>query len=267
MDKINAIKLISAQKEAIEQVKDFNISSKEFKIWYNETKVVIKNIFGINSNFYKEFDALSFYPGSCLVPIVNNQTYKPTTDELKKAYLKSLDHCDTMMNAMIKEIEISGDFEEKNTLTPIDIVIKICLNFHRAILQMKKRHDKRPSIDINDEYDVQDILHTFLKLHFDDIRPEEWTPSYAGSASRVDFLLKQEKIIIEVKKTRTKLRDREVGEQLIIDIDRYKSHPNCDTLICFVYDPDSLINNPVGLENDLNRKTDELNVITIISPK
>ena len=81
MDKINAIKLISAQKEAIEQVKDFNISSKEFKIWYNETKVVIKNIFGINSNFYKEFDALSFYPGSCLVPIVNNQTYKPTTDE------------------------------------------------------------------------------------------------------------------------------------------------------------------------------------------
>ena len=36
MDKINAIKLISAQKEAIEQVKDFNISSKEFKIWYNE---------------------------------------------------------------------------------------------------------------------------------------------------------------------------------------------------------------------------------------
>lgn len=43
-----------------------------------------------------------------------------------------------MMNAMIKEIEISDDFEEKNTLTPIDIVIKICLNFHRAILQMKK---------------------------------------------------------------------------------------------------------------------------------
>lgn len=66
MDKINAIKLISTQKDAIEQVKDFNISSKEFKIWYNETKVVIKNIFGINSNFYKEFDALSFYPGSCV---------------------------------------------------------------------------------------------------------------------------------------------------------------------------------------------------------
>lgn len=62
---------------------------------------------------------------------------------------------------------------------------------------MKKRHDKRPSIDINDEYDVQDILHTFLKLHFDDIRPEEWTPSYAGSASRVDFLLKQEKSLLK----------------------------------------------------------------------
>lgn len=267
MNKINAIKLISTQKEAIERVKDFFISSKEFQIWYNDTKVVIKKIFGINSDFYKRFDALSFSTGSSLMPIVNNHTYSPTIEEIKRAYLKSLDYCDTMMNAMIKEIEISDDFEEENTLTPIDIVIKICSNFHRTILQMKKRHDKRPSIDINDEYDVQDMLHTFLKLHFDDIRQEEWTPSYAGSASRVDFLLKQEKIIIEVKKTRTKLRDREVGEQLIIDIDRYKSHPDCDTLICFVYDPDSLINNPGGLENDLNRKNDELNVITIISPK
>lgn len=267
MNKLNAIKLISTQKEAIEKIKCFNISSKEFKIWHSETKVVIKNIFGINSDFYKYFDALSFYPESSLMPIVNSHTYKPTSDELKKAYLKSLDYCDIMMNTMIKEIEISDNFEEENTLTPIDIVIKICSNFHRAILQMKKRHDKRPSIDINDEYDVQDMLHTFLKLHFDDIRPEEWTPSYAGSASRVDFLLKQEKIVIEVKKTRTKLKDREVGEELIIDIDRYKSHPNCDTLICFVYDPDFLINNPAGLENDLNRKNDELNVITIISPK
>ena len=267
MNKTNAIKLISTQKEAIEQVKDFSISSKEFQIWYNDTKVVIKKIFGINSDFYKRFDALSFSPGSSLMPIVNNHTYSPTIEEIKRAYIESLDYCDTMMNAMIKEIKISDDFEEENTLTPIDIVIKICSNFHRAILQMKKRHDNRQYIDIKDEYDVQDMLHTFLKLHFDDIRPEEWTPSYAGSASRVDFLLKQEKIVIEVKKTRTKLRDREAGEQLIIDIDRYKSHPDCDTLICFVYDPDSLINNPAGLENDLNRKNDELNVITIISPK
>lgn len=42
MNKTNAIKLISTQKEAIEEAKDFHISGKEFQLWYNESKVVIK---------------------------------------------------------------------------------------------------------------------------------------------------------------------------------------------------------------------------------
>jgi REase_DpnII-MboI len=52
---------------------------------------------------------------------------------------------------------------------------------------------------MKDEYDVQDSLHALLKLHFDDVRREEWTPSYAGSQSRMDFLLKREKIVVETK--------------------------------------------------------------------
>ena len=56
--------------------------------------------------------------------------------------------------------------------------------------------------EIKDEYDVQDLLNALLRLNFDDVRPEEYTPSYAGSSTRVDFLLKKEKIVIEVKKTR-----------------------------------------------------------------
>jgi REase_DpnII-MboI len=64
------------------------------------------------------------------------------------------------------------------------------------------------------EYDVQDLLHALLHLYCDDIRTEEWTPSYAGASSRMDFLLKKEKIVVEVKKTRQGLDAREVGEQL-----------------------------------------------------
>lgn len=83
------------------------------------------------------------------------------------------------------------------------------------------------------------------------MRPEEWTPSYAGSASRMDFLLKDEKIVIEVKKTRDGLSDRQLGEQLIIDIEKYKTHPDCKKLVCFIYDPEARIGNPVGLIKDL----------------
>lgn len=46
---------------------------------------------------------------------------------------------------------------------------------------------------MNDEYDVQDIIHALLKIEFDDIRPEEWGTSYAGSNSRMDFYLKMSK--------------------------------------------------------------------------
>lgn len=72
--------------------------------------------------------------------------------------------------------------------------------FHIAANQMKNRYSSRDKFNIRDEYDVQDLLHAFLKLAYDDIRVEEYTPSYAGKSSRVDFLLKRESTVIEVKK-------------------------------------------------------------------
>ena len=60
------------------------------------------------------------------------------------------------------------------------------------------------TLDVQDEYDVQDLFHALLHIHFEDIRPEEWAPSFAGASSRMDFLLKQEQIIIEIKKNPTR---------------------------------------------------------------
>ncbi|WP_253636548.1 DUF2321 domain-containing protein [Achromobacter insolitus] len=143
----------------------------------------------------------------------------------------------------------------------------ICSRFHLVAKQLRTRHADRPSLLVNDEYDVQDLLHALLRIHFEDIRPEEWTPSYAGASSRVDFLLKEEQIIVEVKKTRATLKAKDVGAQLIIDIQRYRSHPDCKKLICFVYDPEGWVANPRGLENDLSRNEGDLEVKVLIVPK
>lgn len=141
-------------------------------------------------------------------------------------------------------------------MNSIDIVRKICSQFHIVAKQLKDhRHENRDTITIKDEYDVQDLLRALLKIFFDDIRPEECTPSYAGGSSRIDFLLKSKKIAIEIKKTRKGLKERKIADQLIIDIERYKAtHPDCETLFCFVYDPESLIQNPIGFEKDINKK-------------
>ncbi|REG90246.1 DUF2321 domain-containing protein [Flavobacterium aquicola] len=159
--------------------------------------------------------------------------------------------------------------ESAKSLNPDNIFIinQICERFHLVTKQLRQRYNNRETLDIQDEYDVQNLLHSLLVLYFDDIRPEEWIPSYAGSSKRSDFLLKDENIIIEVKKTRKNLKAKELGEQLIIDIANYKKHPNCKVLYCFVYDPEGYIANPKGIENDLNSNEDKFKVIVKIIPK
>lgn len=170
---------------------------------------------------------------------------------------------------LIRQVEIRENVSNEGeiVLDGISNVLGICKKFHVVARQLRNRRNNRTTLEIEDEYDVQDLLHSLLKIYFDDIRPEEWVPSYAGSSSRIDFLLKKEKIVIEVKKTRKNLIDKEIGEELLIDIAKYKQHSDCKALICFIYDPEGRIGNPRGLENDLNQlSNNELNIITIIEP-
>jgi hypothetical protein len=138
---------------------------------------------------------------------------------------------------------------------PIEQLKRIAVRLpHVARQLLIRRAEKgtpRPTLAIKDEYDVQDLLRAILKIHFDDIRTEEWCPSYAGSSKRMDFLLKRESIVIEVKKTRSGLADKEVGEQLTIDIAHYRKHKDCRHLFCLVWDGDKIITNPDGLRGDL----------------
>jgi hypothetical protein len=143
----------------------------------------------------------------------------------------------------------------------------IANRFHIIARQLRHRHSDRPTLIIENEYDVQDLFHALLRLFFDDIRDEEWTPSYAGGASRIDFLLKAEQVVIELKMTRAGLKAKEVSDQLIIDTDRYRAHPDCKMLVAFVYDPQEYLNNPRGIEHDLTKTTNGFPVKVIINPR
>ncbi len=159
-------------------------------------------------------------------------------------------HC----QACLSILQAFRDIQPKERLVDYDgIISKLFNRFHIIARQLKRRHEGRNTLEVHDEYDVQDLLHGLLKLDFDDVRPEEYTPATAGAATRMDFLLKDDEIAIEVKMTRQGLKDKELGEQLIIDIAKYQSHPNCKCLYCFVYDPDGIIRNPRGMEKDLEK--------------
>ena len=143
---------------------------------------------------------------------------------------------------------------------------QVCSRFHLAARELRTRPRSRTPLLIEDEYDAQYLMKALLRLYFDDVRTEEWTPSYAGGHSKMDFLLKEEKIALELKKTREGLTDKKLGEELIIDIAYYQKHHDVKTLICFIYDPEELIKNPVGLKNDLEELGREFNLVVIIEP-
>src|ERR1035437_9944793 len=136
--------------------------------------------------------------------------------------------------------------------TSLDRLKDLILRFHGVVLSLRNRYGNRSTLDVNDEYDVQDVMRILLATAFDDVRSEEYVPSYGGASSRTDFLLKPEQIVLELKKTRKGLADKEVGDQLIIDSARYATHPDCKTLVCMVYDPENRIVNPSALQSDLS---------------
>jgi len=148
-----------------------------------------------------------------------------------------------------------------------DFLVMLAERFHSVVRQLRERRGQRATLDVTDEYDVQDLLHALLTIHLDDIRKEEWAPSYAGGASRMDFFLPEIETVVETKMTRPNLSAKQLGEQLIIDIAKYKQHPGCRTLFCLVYDPAGKISNPRGVENDLKADNGQMVVIVMIVPK
>ncbi|MGA3698032.1 hypothetical protein ACPAVH_19445 [Enterobacteriaceae bacterium TYF_5] len=259
MDENKSIELLKKQQELIPHLKQISRKAPEFDEWKRDTRIIIKKIFG--DNHAGEFSSIRY----------SLSFFSTSTPEYKfnEAYIRGLEQANALISSLISEIDTFG-LENKISIKkedPIRIIENICYKFHSVARQLQSRHNDRDTIEIEDEYDVQDLLHALLKLHFDDIREEEYTPSYAASSSRVDFLLKDENIIIEVKKTRKSLKAKDVGDQLIIDKAHYTAHPDCKSLICFVYDPDGRISNPVGLERDLEKNNNGLNVKVIIAPK
>jgi hypothetical protein len=150
--------------------------------------------------------------------------------------------------------------------TAADFVVDLCRRFPLLAAELRNRHGGRPAFAISDEYDVQDLLRSLLRLHFDDVRPEEWNPSYGGTQSRSDLLLKPERVVIETKMTRKSLGQRALVEQLIVDKAQYKRHPDCGTLVCFVYDPGRRLPIPAAIERDLSGHDGRLKTIVVVSP-
>ena len=150
---------------------------------------------------------------------------------------------------------------------PVELVKTLCCRFHSVARQLRLRGEYRATLSVEDEVDAQDLLHALLRIQFDDIGTDEWTPGYSDGAPRTTFLLNNSRLAVIVKKTRPGLNAKDLTEQLRVDAERYHSHSRCTALLCFIYDPEGRIGNPRGLEANLTSLNDAFAIDVLVAPK
>lgn len=149
----------------------------------------------------------------------------------------------------------------------LNVSKKLCQRFHLVARQLRLRGEYRSTLNVEDESDAQDLLHALLRLQFDDIGTDEWTPGYTNGTPRTTFLLNHDRLAIVAKKTRAGLSAKELTDQVRTDIERYRARGRCTHLLCFVYDPEGRIGNPRGLERELASTGEEFTVDVVVAPK
>jgi DpnII restriction endonuclease len=260
MDAPTAIAKIKVRITQIAELRSQPRFCPQFTKWHRDTIVLLEKIFGQSANQVGDFRAVQFeYRGAFVAG-----DHAP----FERRYRSALGEAEAILTSMYEEVEEFGFTTEDAAVNdPVSVIEKIALRFHAVVRQLRVRHGARATLSVQDEYDVQDLLHALLRIFFKDVRPEEWTPSYAGNSSRMDFLLHQEEVVIEVKMAREGLKQKELVDQLLVDIARYEEHPSCKSLICFVYDPDGWIGNPSAVIADIEKGDRRIAVRVFVQPE
>lgn len=150
---------------------------------------------------------------------------------------------------------------------PLQLVRKVCLRLHSVARQLRLRRDYRPTLEIEDDHDLQDLLCALLKMEFDEVATEEWTPPYTEGTPRTMLLINRDQIAVVAKKTRSGLNAKELADQVTADSAYYRAQGRGSTLFCFMYDPEGRIGSPKRLETTLTSVSEHCRVEVLVAPK
>ncbi|MBX3334076.1 MAG: hypothetical protein KF876_08120 [Nitrospira sp.] len=150
---------------------------------------------------------------------------------------------------------------------PLQLVRKVCLRLHSVARQLRLRRDYRPTLEIEDDHDLQDLLCALLKMEFDEVATEEWTPPYTEGTPRTMLLINRDQIAVVAKKTRSGLSAKELADQITADSAYYRAQGRGSALFCFMYDPEGRIGSPKRLETTLTSVSEHCRVEVLVAPK
>ena len=125
------------------------LDSGAFLEWRNQSLVCLTTLLGVENTYAESFSAI------------------------QEGYRGAVEGGIGILRA-VKEDLAAGNLDKAPEQSPIAVIEQICTSFHRVARQLRARHANRPTLDVQDEYDLQDLMHALLVVHFADVRPEEY---------------------------------------------------------------------------------------------
>ncbi|MDQ1294872.1 MAG: hypothetical protein QG608_2757 [Actinomycetota bacterium] len=160
-----------------------------------------------------------------------------------------------LVSGRIRTMDTAGSLQFAGSrLDAVATVLEIGEKFLLVQRRLSREHRGRTGLSFDDEWDDQFLFEALLTQFFDDVRPEDPASSQSGASSRVDFLLPDFKLGVELKHTRESMSAKDLGAQILIDRDRYKAHASINHLVVLVFDYEGRLTNPRGLEKDLRQE-------------
>lgn len=201
----------------------------------------------IDQDFFGSLDDIQLPRLIQVHSFLDGEIYSGYSDESRSIIKAAIENALTYIKTF--EDTSTTNHDSAEVAESAALIAKIMGKWSDMISSFKDHRTDVTPIKVTNEYELQYLLEGILRLLFEDVRPETYTPNYANKSNRTDFLLPKQRILIETKMTRNGLDAKKLSEELIIDKAHYRRHPNVDAILCFVYDPERRIKNPEGLKD------------------
>lgn len=252
---------------ALKNIEDKNLLKKRYIPGSQELKEITNKIEGVLRASCDDYEKRIKRLHTVYSSSDKQQTYIWDV-KTAKDYLLSLQ---SELNFIISS-ENGGVVTDEKYFKTIDHILDLLQRFHLGAywLEKHRRKNHAPFV-IDDEFDVQDLLYSFLVVNFPDAEVEDPAKKIAGVSSRLDVVIGNLKLIIEIKCFKKENNWTTMFKDINHKIQTYSQNEEYDQMIIFIYNPDSAVKNPYRIEKDITKEQNiggkKFNVICIVDPK
>ena len=134
----------------------------------------------------------------------------------------------------------------------VENVLLALADFMECVRYLNTRRTTETILSLNSEDAIQDAIYLMLRPWIPDITPENPTDKIANRYVIKDFLIPSIKTVIEVKYIRDRKHGKDIAKEINDDIETYRYHPNCTSIIFFIYDPEAVIPDQLKLKQHIS---------------